>query len=74
MKLQEIQLSYFPNTVCDYKINSSKDAFDFIIKNWNLDTISLYEEFKIVLLNRNNNVSRYLSSFKRRNCRNSCRS
>ena len=37
-------------------IRNSNDAFKVFIDNWNIDTIELHEEFKILLLNRGNQV------------------
>lgn len=56
MKIEEIQLSYYPKYIEEIKITDSQSAYNFALDNWNLDTISLYEEFKIILLNRNNTV------------------
>ena len=37
-------------------IKDSKSTFDLLISHWNLDKIELVEEFKVLLLNRNNRV------------------
>jgi len=37
-------------------VKSSKDAFKLIYDTWDLDTIELYEETKLLLLNRSNKV------------------
>ena len=54
--ISEIQLKYnhikSPNT----KITNSSDAYRFLRRNWNMDTIDLQEEFKILLLNRANEI------------------
>ena len=55
MKLSEIQVKYTPNKT-NFKITTSRDAYDLLIDNWNKDTIELFEEFKILLLNRSNIV------------------
>lgn len=55
MKINEIELKYEPIRQ-PYVIKSSQDAYDFLIANWNLDTINIYEEFKILLLDRANKV------------------
>lgn len=38
------------------KISSSRDAYKILIEAWDLDTLELREEFKILLLNRANKV------------------
>ena len=55
-QLAEIQVSYNSNLKLKQKITSGDDAFKILIHNWNLDTIELQEEFKVLLLNRANNV------------------
>ena len=54
MKIEEIKLSYHPNIREDIKVNSSDKAYQIALDSWNADTIQLYEEFKLLLLNRNN--------------------
>ena len=54
--ISEIQLKYHPNRVGKFKIKSSSDAFECLKSAWNLDTIELQEEFKMLLLNRANEV------------------
>lgn len=41
------------------KINRSSDAFDVFLSVWDMDTIELYEEFKVVYLARNNSIIGY---------------
>lgn len=55
MKLSEIKVSY-SYTSNKIQISGSHSVYQLIIENWNLGTIQLYEEFKILLLNRNNSV------------------
>ena len=55
MKINEIELKYEPLKQ-PYVIRSSQDAFNFLIANWDLNTINIYEEFKIMLLDRSNTV------------------
>jgi DNA repair protein RadC len=55
--ISEIQLRYtaslpIPNTV----VRGSQDAYDILISSWDMDTIALQEELKILLLNRANKV------------------
>jgi DNA repair protein RadC len=56
MKAAEIQLKYKPKKIKKVKISSSKVAFSTIRDNWNDDTIELFEEFKVMLLNNANEV------------------
>lgn len=56
--IPEIQLKYtpiHPNQV-RLKITDSQSAYLAFLNTWNMDTISLYEEFKVLLLNRSNQV------------------
>ena len=57
-KVAEIELTYSPDyKIADKpKINSSNDAFQVLISQWNLTRIELLEEFKIILMNRRNRV------------------
>jgi len=54
--ISEIQLKYHPFKSPKTKITNSNDAFICLKNNWNLDTIELQEEFKILLLNRANEI------------------
>lgn len=38
------------------KITNSISAYEAFLNNWDMDTIELFEEFKILLLNRNNKI------------------
>lgn len=38
------------------KLNSSREVFKVFSESWNPDTIELYEQFKVLLLNRANRV------------------
>ncbi|MDH7911342.1 JAB domain-containing protein [Winogradskyella sp. SYSU M77433] len=55
-KISEIKLTYTRKVKADErpKISSSKDAHRLFRENWNDLTINLFEEFKILLLDRNN--------------------
>lgn len=57
-EISEIQLIYRSKIPASkrQKISSSRDAYDLLLKNWNLDTIEHCEEFKILLMNRSNAV------------------
>ena len=52
----EIQVSYKPNKVFNFKIDDSRKSFDLILQKWEQDRIEMQEEVKILLLNRNNKV------------------
>jgi len=55
--ISEIQLKYTPINKQDrIKIKDSQSVFNVLLDNWNMDTIDLLEEFKILLLNRANEV------------------
>lgn len=56
MIISEIQVSYYPTIKGKTKVSSSQDAFGILKFNWNVDIIQLQEEFKVLLLNRNNVV------------------
>ena len=54
----EVQLTYKNIVPASQlpKISSSKEAYEILKQNWNPDSISYYEEFKILLMNRANAV------------------
>ena len=54
--IKEIKLSYSKNEVENIKITDSNSAYKVLINNWDMDTIELQEEFKVLLLNRANHV------------------
>jgi len=57
MTINEIELIFKP--IIHYenlKISNSKLAYKLLMSTWNLDTIELYEEFKLILLNNSNLV------------------
>ena len=57
-KVAEISISYsnvLPITEQPIVI-SSRDSFNVFISHWNMDLISLQEEFKVLFLNRGNRV------------------
>ena len=58
MNVSEVQLSYKSNVKSStrYKINSSQDAYELLIKCFPDDTIEYKESFKVVLLNQSNRV------------------
>jgi DNA repair protein RadC len=55
--ITEIELVYNPRNIKDKLIiSTSEDAYKIFIAQWNLNKISLMEEFKLLLLNRANQV------------------
>jgi len=55
-KVSEIELTYHPKIRSQdlLKISSSRDAYGLFRENWNDCTISLFEEFKVAILNNDN--------------------
>ena len=49
----EIQVSYRPEKIVEYRLSSSLNTFELILKDWEQNTIEMQEEVKIILLNRN---------------------
>jgi len=54
--IKEIKLSYSNNGVEQIKVTDSNSAYKILLDNWDIDTIQLQEEFKVLLLNRANHV------------------
>jgi DNA repair protein RadC len=56
--LSEIKLSYSAKIPVSKRarITKSHDAYALFKENWNMDTIELLEEFKVMMLNRANDV------------------
>ena len=54
--VSEIKVAYSTNETSKVKIKSADDAFNVLVASWDMDTIELQEEFKILLLNRSNEV------------------
>lgn len=54
--IKEIQVSYSSGKSDKIKIKNSKDSYELLLSCWSEDTIELQEEFKVLLLNRNNQV------------------
>ncbi|GAA4159626.1 JAB domain-containing protein [Chryseobacterium ginsenosidimutans] len=48
--VSEIQISYSPNII-DTIISHSKSSYDISLSCWNLHTIEIFEEVKIIFLN-----------------------
>lgn len=52
--ITEIKLIYSNNGVEAIKVTDSKSVYKVLLDNWDMDTIQLQEEFKVLLLNRAN--------------------
>ena len=57
-EVAEIQLTYKTKVKPSQrpKITSSKDAYEVLLENWDEDKLEFVEQFKVLLLNRANNV------------------
>lgn len=55
-KINEIHISYTSGHQGKTSIRSSEDSFKLFLSSWSKELIELQEEFKLLLLNRNNNV------------------
>jgi DNA repair protein RadC len=55
-EVAEIMVSYKTTNTPKIKITSGDAAFEVLLSSWNPDTIELQEEFKVLLLNRANEV------------------
>lgn len=53
-ELAEIQVYYTTQNTQKEKINSVQTAYEFLLQSWDLGTLELQEEFKVILLNRAN--------------------
>lgn len=56
MEISEISVSYSNMNNEREKIKDSQTSFNVFFNSWNKSTIELQEEFKVLLLNRNNEV------------------
>lgn len=56
--ISEIELKYNPQISKDNRktIKDSATAYNILLDNWDKDSIELYEEFKVLLLNRANEI------------------
>lgn len=56
--ISEIELKYSPMALKNKRtvIKDSSSAYKVLLNNWNMDSIELFEEFKVLLLNRANEV------------------
>lgn len=55
-EVAEIKISYNTANTPKIKINSVNKAYQVLLNSWDSDTIELQEEFKVLLLNRANEV------------------
>ena len=57
-KIAELEVKYTPNKYKGEieKITNSNEAYQLILESWNKETIELFEEFKLVMLNNSNEV------------------
>jgi DNA repair protein RadC len=55
-KVAELLVSYSAHIVSEQKISNSRETYSLIINHWNLDTIEMLEDVKILLLNKSNKV------------------
>ncbi len=56
MEIAEVQVSYNTTHKEHLKIKDSNSTYELLLSCWNKNTIELQEEFKVLLLNRNNQV------------------
>jgi DNA repair protein RadC len=56
MKISEISVSYSRSKEKKLKVTNSKDSFEILLDSWDKNIIELQEEFKVLLLNRGNQV------------------
>lgn len=57
-QVSEINVSYRPKVKASErpKVSTSKEVYDILFNNWDLDKMELLEQFKILLLTRANRV------------------
>ncbi|GGC63230.1 DNA repair protein [Pedobacter quisquiliarum] len=62
-EVAEVNLTYSPSyKIADRpKISTSKEAYDLVLAQWDLNKINLLEEFKVLLLNRGNRVLGFIN-------------
>lgn len=59
--IAEIKISYTNRNLIEQKITTSEKAFEVLTKIWDQGLIQLQEEFKMLLLDRNNNLLGFYS-------------
>lgn len=55
-QVAELLVSYSAHIVSEQKISNSRETYSIITNDWNLHTIEMLEEVKILLLNKSNKV------------------
>lgn len=55
-QVSELLVSYSTHIVSAQKISNSRETYSLITNYWNLDTIEMLEEVKVILLNKANKV------------------
>lgn len=53
-QIAEIQVSYYPSVISDFKIENSRKSFELILEKWEHNTLEMQEQVKLILLNRSN--------------------
>jgi DNA repair protein RadC len=56
LNVSEIKVTYSTSDTPKVKIKSGEDAYNVLVASWDMNTIELQEEFKVLLLNRANEV------------------
>lgn len=56
IQIREVQVSYQPLKMSLYQIHNADCAYKYVKEAYSKDTIGLYEEFMVLLLNRANQV------------------
>jgi DNA repair protein RadC len=56
MEIRELKVSYDRPKNKHSKIDSSKAAYDILISTWNSKILEYQEEFKVILMDRNNQI------------------
>jgi len=56
MEIAEVQVSYNTKNKEHLKIRDSRSTYELLLSCWNKNTIELQEEFKVLLLNRSNQI------------------
>jgi DNA repair protein RadC len=55
--INEIELKYSPDKrYSKHKVTSPEKTYETLLAIWNKDSINLYEEFKVLYLNRSNGI------------------
>ena len=55
-QVAEVQISYYPSLIADFKIETSRNSFELLLNDWGQNTLQMQEEVKVLLLNRSNKV------------------